>query len=124
MAHWHHDNQTPRLETRSNALVVACLWLIRRAVPATSPTNTRRRVDFVGAALCVLGLGGAVFALIEQPRLGWSNPAVSGSLIGGVLAFAAFLIYESRASDPMLRLDLFKSRNFAVGNVETLALYG
>jgi EmrB/QacA subfamily drug resistance transporter len=105
-------------------LVVACLWLILRAVPATSPTNTRRSVDVVGAALCVLGLGGAVFALIEQPRLGWSNPAVSGSLIGGVLTFAAFLIYESRAGDPMLRLDLFKSRNFAVGNVETLALYG
>lgn len=78
----------------------------------------------VGAVLCVLGLGGAVFALIEQPRLGWSNPAVSGSLIGGLISFAAFLIYESRASDPMLRLDLFKRRNFAVGNVETLALYG
>src|SRR4051794_30145145 len=105
-------------------LVVACLWLIQRAVPPTSPTNTRRRVDLVGAVLCVLGLGGTVFALIEQPRLGWSNPAVSGALIGGVLTFAAFLIYESRASDPMLRLDLFKSRNFAVGNVETLALYG
>jgi EmrB/QacA subfamily drug resistance transporter len=105
-------------------LVVACLWLIKKAVPQTTPTNTQRRVDVIGAVLCVLGLGGAVFALIEQPRLGWSNPAVSGSLIGGVLAFAAFLIYESRASDPMLRLDLFKSRNFAVGNVETLALYG
>jgi EmrB/QacA subfamily drug resistance transporter len=105
-------------------LVVACLWLILRVVPATSPTNARRRVDVVGAALCVLGLGGTVFALIEQPRLGWSNLAVSGSLIGGVLMFAAFLIYESRASEPMLRLDLFKSRNFAVGNVETLALYG
>ncbi|MEA2385798.1 MAG: hypothetical protein QOH72_5769 [Solirubrobacteraceae bacterium] len=105
-------------------LVLACLWLIQRAVPPTSATNTRRRVDVVGAVLCVLGLGGAVFALIEQPRLGWSNPAVSASLIGGVLTFAAFLIYESRASDPMLRLDLFKSRNFAVGNVETLALYG
>jgi EmrB/QacA subfamily drug resistance transporter len=105
-------------------LVVVCLWLIRRAVPATSPANTKRRVDVVGAMLCVLGLGGAVFALIEQPRLGWSDPAVSVSLIGGVLAFAAFLIYESRARDPMLRLDLFKSRNFAVGNVETLALYG
>lgn len=60
----------------------------------------------VGALLCVLGLGGAVFALIEQPRLGWSNLAVGGSLIGGVLTFAAFLIYESRASDPMVRLDL------------------
>jgi EmrB/QacA subfamily drug resistance transporter len=105
-------------------LVVACLWLIRRAVPATSPSKTRRKVDVVGAALGVLGLGGAVFALIEQPRLGWSNLAVSGSLIGGILTFAAFLIYESRVSNPMLRLDLFKSRNFAVGNVETLALYG
>jgi EmrB/QacA subfamily drug resistance transporter len=105
-------------------LVAACLWLIFLAVPATRPTTTRRRVDVVGAALCVLGLGGAVFALIEQPRLGWSNPAVSGSLIGGVLTFACFLIYESRTSDPMVRLDLFKSRNFAVGNVETLALYG
>ena len=105
-------------------LVVACLWLILKAVPASSPTDTKRKVDVVGAVLGVLGLGGVVFALIEQPRLGWSNPAVSVSLIGGVLCFAAFLIYESRASDPMLRLDLFRSRNFAVGNVETLALYG
>ncbi|MEN3285172.1 MAG: hypothetical protein V7607_6312 [Solirubrobacteraceae bacterium] len=105
-------------------LVAGCLWLILRAVPPTSPTAARRRVDVVGAVLCVLGLGGAVFSLIEQPRLGWSNPAVSVSLIGGVLTFAAFLIYESRTSDPMLRLDLFKSRNFAVGNAETLALYG
>ena len=105
-------------------LVVACLWLIKKAIPASSPTDARRRVDVVGAVLCVLGLGGAVFALIEQPRLGWSNPAVSVSLVGGVLTFAAFLTYESRVSDPMLRLDLFKSRNFAVGNVETLALYG
>ena len=105
-------------------LVIVCLWLILRAVAASSSTGKGRRVDLVGAALCVLGLGGAVFALIEQPRLGWSNPGVSGSLIGGVLTFAAFLVYESRTKDPMLRLDLFKRRNFAVGNVETLALYG
>ena len=72
----------------------------------------------------LLGLGGPVFALIEQPRLGWSSPAVSGSLIGGVLVFAAFLFYESRASHPMLALDLFRRRNFVAGNVETVALYG
>jgi EmrB/QacA subfamily drug resistance transporter len=105
-------------------LVIACLWLIARAVPSTGAAAERRKVDLVGALLCVLGLGGSVFALIEQPRLGWSSLAVSGSLIGGMLVFAAFLVYESRARDPMLRLDLFRSRNFAVGNVETLALYG
>jgi EmrB/QacA subfamily drug resistance transporter len=105
-------------------LVIVNLWLIRRAVPSTKPSAKHRRVDFIGAALCVLGLGGTVFALIEQPRLGWSNPAVAGSLIAGISLFAAFLLYESHARDPMLKLDLFKSRNFAVGNVETLALYG
>jgi EmrB/QacA subfamily drug resistance transporter len=105
-------------------LVITCLWLIRKAVPATVPTGPRRRVDVVGALLCVLGLGGVVFALIEQPRLGWSSPAVSGSLAAGLILFAAFLVFESRTSDPMLRLDLFKSRNFSVGNIETLALYG
>jgi len=105
-------------------LVLVCLWLIRKAVPASPPSTARRRVDAIGALLGVLGLGGTVFALIEQPRLGWSSPAVTGSLIGGVVLFVAFLLYEARARDPMLRLDLFKSRNFAVGNVETLALYG
>jgi EmrB/QacA subfamily drug resistance transporter len=105
-------------------LVITCLCLIRKAVPATAPAGPRRRVDVVGALLCVLGLGGVVSALIEQPRLGWSSPAVSGSLAAGLILFAAFLVFESRTSDPMLRLELFKSRNFSVGNIETLALYG
>ncbi|HEV2981031.1 MAG TPA: DHA2 family efflux MFS transporter permease subunit [Solirubrobacteraceae bacterium] len=105
-------------------LVVACLWLIQKAIPRARAARTSRKVDIVGALLCVLGLGGSVFALIEQPRLGWSSFAVTGSLAIGVALFVAFLIYESRAKDPMLRLDLFKSRNFAVGNIETLALYG
>ena len=105
-------------------LVVGCLWLIRKAVPDTRPMGAGRKVDVTGALLGVLGLGGTVFALIEQPQLGWSNPAVTGTLIGGIVLFIAFLVYESRTPDPMLRLDLFKSRNFAVGNVETLAIYG
>jgi EmrB/QacA subfamily drug resistance transporter len=105
-------------------LVIACLWLIRVAVPASQPGAAGRKVDLVGALLGVLGLGGAVFALIEQPQLGWSSWAVKGPLIAGVSLFVAFLVYESRARDPMLRLDLFKSRNFTIGNVETLALYG
>jgi EmrB/QacA subfamily drug resistance transporter len=105
-------------------LVLACLALIYGVVPSMSRTGARQKVDVAGAVLCVLGLGGPVFALIEQPRLGWSSIAVSGSLIGGLLVFAGFFVYESRASHPMLRLALFKRRNFAVGNVETFALYG
>ena len=80
-------------------------------------------MDVLGGILCALGLGGPVFALIEQPRLGWDSPLVLVSLIGGSAVFAAFLLYESRARDPMLPLDLFRSRNFAAGNIETFSMY-
>src|SRR5207237_6996503 len=84
---------------------------------------TGRRVDVVGATLCVVGLGGLVFALIEQPRYGWSSAAIDVPLIGGIVAFAAFLVYEQRIAEPMLKLELFARRNFAVANLETLTMY-
>jgi EmrB/QacA subfamily drug resistance transporter len=103
-------------------VVLVTLWLVRSAVPDV-PTETHRRVDFVGAGLCALGLFGIVFALIEQPVYGWSSPAIWGSLTAGVVTFAAFLVYEARASHPMVKLELFRRRNFAMGNLETLTMY-
>jgi predicted MFS family arabinose efflux permease len=84
---------------------------------------TGRRVDLIGAALCAAGLFGIVFALIEQPHFGWSSPVIFLPLCAGVVAFAAFLRYESRIAERMLELGLFSRRNFAVGNAETLAMY-
>ncbi len=104
-------------------LVLATVGFVLAAVPETT-TKAGRRVDFIGAGLCAAGLGGVVFALIEQPHYGWSSPVIVLPLIGGVVAFSAFLAYERRAAEPMLELDLFSRRNFAVGNVETLAMYG
>ena len=103
-------------------LALATLVLVRAAVPETTRAATRR-VDFVGAGLCVLGLGGIVFALIEQPNHGWSSPVILVPLVGGIAALAAFLAYERRTPQPMLKLELFSRRNFAVGNLETLAVY-
>ncbi len=104
-------------------IVAATLALIFAGVPK-APHVTGRRVDFVGAGLCVLGLGGVVFAFIEQPRYGWSSPVIWIPLVGGVVAFASFLLWESRTSQPMLKLDLFRRRNFSVANAETLTMYG
>jgi EmrB/QacA subfamily drug resistance transporter len=103
-------------------LVAGTLLLIRAAVPASTGT-AERRVDFAGAGLCALGLGGVVFALIEEPQYGWGSPMILITLIGGIVSFASFLAYERRAPEPMLKLELFTHRNFAVGNVETLSMY-
>jgi EmrB/QacA subfamily drug resistance transporter len=106
--------------------VAICLFLIHSVVAPSAREmrgGERRHLDLSGAALCALGLAGPVFALIEQPRLGWASPAVVIPLVAGVVVFAAFLVHEARAPDPMLPLGLFRQRNFSVGNLETFAMY-
>jgi EmrB/QacA subfamily drug resistance transporter len=105
-------------------LVIACVSLILLAIPrAQAREPGARRIDLAGAALCASGLGGPVFALIEQPRLGWGSPAVLLPLIAGVLLLSVFLLYESRTHAPMLPLGLFARRNFSVGTIETFSMY-
>jgi len=103
-------------------LVLACLWITARAVPQC-PGDGAHRIDVPGAALCALGLAGPVYALIQQPALGWSDPGVWAPLLGGIGACGAFLAYERRAPDPMMPLSIFRSRNFAVGNLVTFVVY-
>jgi EmrB/QacA subfamily drug resistance transporter len=106
-------------------LVLLTLVLARRYVPAGRELGAQRpRLDATGAMLCALGLAGISFGLIEQPVLGWSDPAVMVPLVAGVLTFAAFVVYERRTPAPMLPLDLFGRRNFTVANIETFLMYG
>ncbi|QYH35918.1 MFS transporter [Salinibacterium sp. M195] len=82
------------------------------------------RIDYLGAVLGIVGLGGPVFALIEQGNYGWGSPAVFVPFVVGLVSLAAFVWWQQRAAQPMLPLDLFRQRNFSVGNVATLFIYG
>ena len=103
--------------------IAITLWLLvvlhRRDVREPGAT-----VDWAGAVLCTLGLGGTVFALIEQQNLGWSSPAILASLAVGLLSLVAFVWRQATARQPMLPLSLFAVRNFWTGNVATLFIYG
>ncbi len=103
-------------------LAAGTLLLVFAAVPAGTRA-AGRRVDVTGAALCSIGLAGVVFALIEEPHHGWGSTLIIVTLVGGLVSLAAFIEHERRAAQPMLDLELFAHRNFAVGNVETLSLY-
>jgi EmrB/QacA subfamily drug resistance transporter len=105
-------------------LVVGALVLARIAVPGRARGVSDAPIDWLGAGLAAGGLAGISFGLIEQPVLGWSDPAVSGALALGVALLAGFVVHESRSTAPMLPLDLFAGRNFSVANAQTFAIYG
>ena len=104
-------------------LAVAVLLISVWKVPETREKEQHGRLDWPGAALATIGLGGVIYGLIESPRLGFSNPFVLLTLIGGLVALAVFIINEARAKNPMVPLKLFRNRDFAGANVLTLLLY-
>ena len=52
--------------------------------------------------------------------MGWTNPWVMASMIGGVALLAVFCVIETRVEHPMFHLDLFKIRAFTFGNLASL----
>ena len=112
-----------RLIFAINIPAVALTLLMMRRMNLPDATNQHAKVDMFGAVLCAVGLGGPVYALIEQANYGWNSPLVYVPLVVGLLSFAAYLLYERRSSHPMLPLDIFKVRNFAIGNLATTAIY-
>ncbi|MET0703274.1 MAG: MFS transporter [Mycobacterium sp.] len=98
------------------------LFLTTRLTPEPK-TGPGGRVDVVGALLTALGLTGAVFALIEGQRFGFTDPVVLGALAGGLVLLAVFPWWEHRAAHPMMPPGIFASRNFAVGNAATVFQY-
>ena len=104
--------------------VALTLVLIAVAVPARERGAAHVRLDWLGAVLTFFGLAGPVLALIRQPVVGWSSIQVWGPGIAGIVLLGLFVVHEHRTAAPMLPLGLFKRRNFAIGNVQTFAMYG
>jgi EmrB/QacA subfamily drug resistance transporter len=100
-------------------LAAAAIWAALRCIPE-SRTPGPVRIDLPGAAAATLGLGGCVYALIEAPARG---PGVAAAATLGAASLAAFVWIEARSPNPMLPLDLFRSRQFSGANAATLAVY-
>jgi EmrB/QacA subfamily drug resistance transporter len=89
-----------------------------------SRNPTAAGLDWLGALLATVGLGGLVYGLIESSNRTWSDPIVIAALSLGLLGLGSFLVVETYSGAPLLPLGLFRSRNFAGANLLTLFLYG
>src|SRR5713101_908301 len=72
------------------AVITISVWHIPE-----NRSGTARRIDWLGALVVTLGLGGLVVGLLESTSLGWSNPLVFGSLTVGLAGVVSFVFVES-----------------------------
>jgi EmrB/QacA subfamily drug resistance transporter len=84
----------------------------------------RASLDGPGLGLVSGGVLGIVWGLVRGNTAGWGSSEVIGALAGGALLLVAFVLWESRAQEPMLPMRLFRSRAFAVGNAAGMLMFG
>jgi MFS family permease len=104
--------------------VVATFWSYRslRELGERRPTT----IDWWGNATFALGLVGVMIGITYgiQPygghTMGWTSPFVLSMIFGGLVLLALFCLIESRVSEPMFHLELFRIRAFAAGNLAAL----
>jgi EmrB/QacA subfamily drug resistance transporter len=103
-------------------MVAAAVWISLRHVPETRDTEASGHIDVRGGALLAFGLAGAVYALIEGPAAGWTVvPVLLG--VAGVIALVGFVVAELHTDQPMVPLEVFRSRQFSGANGTTFAVY-
>jgi EmrB/QacA subfamily drug resistance transporter len=102
------------------AAVFVAIWMF---APESRDEN-HTPLDPVGATLSLVGLSALVYAIIQGGENGWTTPAVVATAALAVLSLAAFLQWERRSAHPMLPLEFFRDRRFALGSaVITVAFF-
>jgi EmrB/QacA subfamily drug resistance transporter len=107
-----------------NLPLALAVILLSTKVPESRNEKASHHLDWPGALLATLGLGGVTYALIEWPaRARHGEHLIAAVACLGVVALVGFVAVEHWSRAPMVSLKLFRSRNFTGANLLTLFLY-
>ncbi|MCB9101981.1 MAG: MFS transporter [Anaerolineales bacterium] len=104
-------------------LCVVVVFILYWRVPESRDETATGGLDWLGALLATVGLGGITYGLIEAGFYGFDHPLVILGLVGGAMALVAFGYVEAKSPSPMVPLQLFHSRTFTGANILTFTLY-
>jgi EmrB/QacA subfamily drug resistance transporter len=91
-------------------------------VPESRDPLASGKLDWGGLIFSAVAIFALVYALIEGPKFGWTSPQTIGLLLVSAAVFGIFVWWERHVADPMVKLELFRIRNFWVANVIGLAI--
>ena len=105
-------------------LVVMTFALISALVSATAAVDSSspegRSLDWPGQVTIAVGLFALLFSVIQGPTDGWRSWQVIAGFIVAAIFLMLFVVTERRSSAPLLRLDFFHNRNFALASIVTV----
>jgi EmrB/QacA subfamily drug resistance transporter len=93
------------------AIVFAIVW---RSLPSYHLGSERPSIDFLGAGLFTAALVPILVGLTNKQSAQWTDPTVGGLIAIGAVIALAFILWESRAREPIVPLSLFRNRTFTI----------
>jgi EmrB/QacA subfamily drug resistance transporter len=91
-----------------------------KIIPESKDPLATNRIDWGGLVLSGTSIFALVYASIEGNKKGWTSPLILGMYVAAAILMVAFILWERRSADPMLKLELFKIRNFSLGTTISL----
>ena len=89
-------------------------FMVRRYLPLYHLAGDRPKVDYLGAALFTAALVPILVGLTNKSSAEWTDPFVGGLIGLGALILLLFIFVESRSPEPIVPLELFRNRSFAL----------
>jgi EmrB/QacA subfamily drug resistance transporter len=102
--------------------VLACIAGAALLIPESRDPESRR-LDVGGCGLSVAALSVLVWALIEAPERGWTNPVILAAFAGGAALGAAFMAWERHTDHPMLDISVFRNLRFSAASASITFVY-
>ncbi len=102
-------------------LAAAAIVLAQRGRCPQREQHRVGRLDLPGAALAAIGFGALTYGMVEGADRGFER--YWWAFVASGVALAGFTVVERRVREPMLPFDLFRRRNLAFANLETLLVY-
>jgi EmrB/QacA subfamily drug resistance transporter len=100
------------------------LFILWRLLPAIKRPEAARNIDYVGAAVFTAAIAPFLVGLTNKSGTHdvagapvanqWTDPAVGGLMVLGLVFGLVFLWIESRAKEPIVPLNLFRLRTFSI----------
>ena len=90
------------------------LFILWRLLPAIRRPEAGQNIDYVGAAAFTAAVAPFLVGLSNKQSGQWTDPAVGGLMLLGVVFGLVFLWVESRAADPIVPLNLFRLPTFTI----------